>query len=296
MFSEFKDITGFDVKRFIQDSSTFLLSKSQILRSYYDGNNVNPEVFLTELDLLVERYCDFSRIVSLNGRIFNNSQFWELLEVTEDLGTKLLMLTQYSRFLRSSRTSSIGGDMVTVNNSMGQNESIEKLAEQYNSDPLQTFIDNDLNEEKYTNEGGNLLKFRFNRYKSIRVQSIIDNPIGNRVYGKDINKNFKFSFDDIEILQPEKSVEQSFSILTGLRRGQIPENPDRGVDSKAAIGSNMKTIAYPTIMRQLIDAISTDDSFELVRVESVNIEKDSVFIDISAQTIIGDYITGQVSL
>ena len=296
MFNEFEDITGFNVKEFIQDSSSFLLSKSQILRAYYDGKNINPEIFLTELDSLVSKYREFSRIVSLNGRIFNNSQFWELIEVTEDLGTKLLMLTQYSRFLRSSRTSNVGGDMITVSNSMGQNESVEKLASQYNADPLQTFIDNDLNEEKYTNEGGNLLNFRFNRYKSIRVQSIIDNPIGKRVYGKDIDKNFKFSLDDIFTLNPEESVMQSFSILTGLRRGQIPENPDRGVDSKAAIGSNMKTTAYPTIMRQLIDTISTDDSFEFVRVENVNIEKDSVFIDISAQTIIGDDITGQVSL
>ncbi len=85
-------------------------------------------------------------------------------------------------------------------------------------------------------------------------------------------------------------------ILTGLRRGQIPENPNRGIDKKAAIGSNFKTIAYPTIMRQLIDAISTDDSFESVKVENVSTEKDSVFISISAQTIIGDNITGQVSL
>jgi hypothetical protein len=50
MFSEFKDITGFDVKGFIEDSSAFLLSKSQILRAYYDGGNVNPERFLSELD------------------------------------------------------------------------------------------------------------------------------------------------------------------------------------------------------------------------------------------------------
>lgn len=296
MFSEFKDITGFDVKGFIEDSSAFLLSKSQILRAYYDGGNVNPERFLSELDGLVERYNEFLRVTRLNERIFNNTLFWELIDVTEDLGVKLLLLTKYSKFLRSSRVSESGGDMVTINVSMGQNDTVEKLSNQYNSDPFQTFLDNDLNEEKYTNEGGNYLKFRFNRYKSIKVQSIIDNPIGTRVYGKDIDKNFTFSSDDIKVFTPEESVNQSFLILTGLRRGQIPENPNRGIDQKAAIGSNLKTIAYPTIMRQLIDAISTDDSFESVKVENVSTEKDSVFISISAQTIIGDNITGQVSL
>ena len=296
MFNEFKNITGFDVKSFIEDSSSFLLSKSQILRSYYEGKNINPEKFLIELNGLVERYNEFSRITRLNGRIFNNTLYWELIDITEDLGIKLLLLTQYSKFLRSSRTSEPGGNMITVDTHVGQHESIEKMSGQYGSDPLQTFIDNNLNEEKYTDEGGNLLKFRFNRYKSIKVQSIIDNPIGKRVYGKDVDKNFSFLSNDIKILTPEESVFQSFSILIGLRRGQIPENPNRGVDSNAIIGNNIKTIAYPTIMRQLIDTISTDDSFELVKVESVNIEKDSVFIDLSAKTIIDDDITGQVSL
>lgn len=297
MFNEFKNITGFDVRSFIEDASAFLLSKSQILRAYYDGNDVNPEIFLIELDHLVNKYKEFTRVTILNSRIFDNVVFWELLDTVEDLGIKLLMITQYSRFLRSSRTSEFGGDMLTVNNLMGQNDTVEKLANQYGSDVLQTFIDNDLNEEKYTNEGGNLLKFRFNRYKSIKIQTIIDNPIGKRVYGKDINKKFNFLSDDIEFLNPEDSVKQSFFILIGLRKGQIPENPDRGIDLNSIIGSNIKTIAYPTIVRQLIDTIRTDDSFEFIRIDGVSLKDNTnVFIDVSAKTIIGDEIMGQISL
>lgn len=296
MFNEFKNITGFDVRSFIEDASVFLLSKSQILRAYYDGNNVNPEKFLNELDKLIDRYAEFTRVTRLNSRIFDNTLFWELVDLTEDLGVKLLLLTQYSRFLRSSRTSESGGDMIMINTSLGQNDNVEKLANQYSADPLQTFIDNDLNEEKYTSEGGNYLKFRFNKYKSVKVQSIIDNPIGKRVYGKDIDKNFSFLFNDIKCLTPEESVNQSFLILTGLRKGQIPENPDRGIDIKVAVGSNLKTITYPTIMRQLIGTIGTDDSFERVSVESVSLENDSVFISLSSKTIIGEDIIGQVLL
>ncbi len=297
MFNEFENITGFNVKDFIEESSNFLLSKSQILRSYYSGNDVNPEIFLIELDHLVNKYKEFTRVTILNSRIFDNVIFWELLDTVEDLGIKLLMITQYSRFLRSSRTSEFGGDMLTVNNLMGQNDTVEKLANQYGSDVLQTFVDNDLNEEKYTNEGGNLLKFRFNRYKSIKIQTIIDNPIGKRVYGKDLNKKFNFLSDDIEFLNPEDSVRQSFFILIGLRKGQIPENPDRGIDLNSIIGSNIKTIAYPTIVRQLIDTIRTDDSFEFIRIGGVSLKDNTnVFIDVSAKTIIGDEIMGQISL
>jgi len=297
MFNEFENITGFNVKDFIEESSNFLLSKSQILRSYYSGNDVNPEIFLIELDHLVNKYKEFTRVTILNSRIFDNVIFWELLDTVEDLGIKLLMITQYSRFLRSSRTSEFGGDMLTVNNLMGQNDTVEKLANQYGSDVLQTFVDNDLNEEKYTNEGGNLLKFRFNRYKSIKIQTIIDNPIGKRVYGKDLNKKFNFLSDDIEFLNPEDSVRQSFFILIGLRKGQIPENPDRGIDLNSIIGLNIKTIAYPTIVRQLIDTIRTDDSFEFIRIGGVSLKDNTnVFIDVSAKTIIGDEIMGQISL
>lgn len=296
MFSEFLNITGFDVRDFIERASSFLLSRSQIIRSYYESKGNYPEDTFKELDSLVSDYNEFSRVVRINSGRFNSTVFWEILEVCEDLGSKLLVVSNYAKFLRSSRSPKFGGDAVLVQENLGQNESIETIAEKFNSDPMDVFLENSLTEEDYTKDGGNLLNFKLNRYRSVKVQSIVDQPIGDRVYGIDIDKDFSFKENDIKVLPPKETVKQSFGILLGLRKGQIPENKERGIDQNLITGSNSKSVMYPTIMRQLLDSVRTDDSFESVKIEEIRNVEDSSFIELSAKTIIGDDLENRLEL
>ncbi len=290
MLSRFTDITGFDVEDFIRESSDFLISKSQIIRLYYEGKSEFPEEIATELKSLIGDYEEFSRVTRLSGDRFKSSEYWELIDTCEDLGGKLLLVSRFDKFLRSSRSPESGGGVVLINEVLSQNESVETVAERFGTDPLEVFIENDLPEEGYSSEGGNLLKFKFESILSSKVQSIIDQPIGDRVYGVDIDMEFSMSGGDINVLPPKESVRQSLKILTGLRQGQIPENRGRGIDQNLIAGANSKSIMYPTIMRQLVDSVSTDDSFESIKIERISTEKDATFIEISARTIIGENI------
>ena len=70
-------------------------------------------------------------------------------------------------------------------------------------------------------------------------------------------------------------------------KGSVPEFPDDGIDKRLA-GSNINSIQYPVIFRQISKIISKDDSFKSVTLSSITNKDDVIFVNFKIQARTGD--------
>ena len=77
--------------------------------------------------------------------------------------------------------------------------------------------------------------------------------------------------------------------MVNLKKGQNPTFPDQGIDPKLASGRSQITVAYPILFRQLVDTVSTDDTFKSISLKDIRTESDAVYIDVELRTRAGDF-------
>lgn len=286
----FKEATGVDIEQFFLDYINFTDRYLQSIIDYYNGSDISMEAF-NAYDSLLEFETKVDNAFNNNLKRFQTTDYWELIDKFGDAQVKLDTVANLGRWQRSSRLNRYDSN-VSVEYIQKQNETLEKISRKSGSvDPekdwMNLAIQNDINEEKYTSDGGVLLNISFNNYANFRLSNIVDNLNGDNVKGKDILKKFTFVGNDLSVLVGDDSLGQTLETIFNTFKGSIPKFPEDGIDP-SVIGGNIRFIQYPSIFRGLTQLFQKDDRFSSISLLNLERIDDSVFLKMVIKTKIGD--------
>ena len=287
MFDEFKNITGFDLEDFFRRFTDFITNRSQNIIDYYSGllGELDRDSF-GEYESLLEESNFVVNLFDLNMDRFQTVDFWQLMDLSDDVRIKLETIGNFSRFARSSVKKESFTQDVVVKVPLREDETIEELVSRLgstdrDSDWVDVAISNSLEQEDYTNAGGIVLDINFRNNSRFFVEGIIDNPDGDRIKGLDVDKRLEFVDNDLKVLGYDETLDQSLTILVNLRKNDNPEFPDYGLDPSLVIGSNLGSIGLPSIIRQIFQTFSTDDIVQSLQFVNTDIGMDNISLDVN---------------
>lgn len=294
----FKNITSYDIEKFFNSYTYFVNNYYGNIVNYYKGENIDKNSF-NYLDLLNAEIQKIDNLWDFYSKSFDLVDFWEMLDVYENIKIKLSTVNNLGRWLRSSRTDRFNLN-TTLNHVQRQGENIERIAQNFGSidkenDWTTIAIDNSLNEEGYTSEGGVLLKVRLSNNLNFDIKNIVDFFTKENLYGKDILKKFTLENGDLVTLVGFNSLIQTFETIMLTEKGSIPEFPQDGLESNL-VGSNVNAFNYPSIFRNLMNMFQKDDRFSVLELIDIFRKEDGVSITVQARTKIGEILQQEISI
>lgn len=303
-FDQFEVQTRFPLKDFLTDFATFVSRQSKDITSFYNGNTKSPNIkSFNKLSELRERVRELESVIISNQDRFMTTDFWEVLEMVEDIKIKLDTIDNTSKWLRSVITKNSFNPNPETDYILTQQQTLEKVAnnELSSQDPdtewLNIALRNDLSEEDYTSAGGIKMKLSLqNSTSTLRLQTVVDNMQGEKIYGIDLDRNLHFVNNDLATLTPAKSIRQAVEILAGLRKGDNPEFPNDGLQSSLIVGSNLGSIAFPSVVRQMYETFQKDDTLKSFQITKIEQLQDAVFIEFEVNTRLSELLTQTITL
>jgi len=297
----FKKITGINVNNLLSNFVYFVNNSYPNIVDYYAGRLSQPDQ--DSFNLLNKLTIDFDNtilIFDINKRRFKTIDYWDLLDNLEDIKIKLSTITNISKYLRSSIAKGNYNTGVVYEQTLNYNQTLENVStvlgsESPQNDWVNIALNNDLKEESYNTNGGNMLSITFDRNPNLlSMDSVIDNIVGEKMYGKDIYKNIGFENDDLKVLSYIDTVKQAIDTKINLKKGDVPEFPDDGYSN--IVGSDIGAIQFPVLFRQLADVFAKDDSLTGFTLKNVNINKDTVLLDFEVNTRYNQIFPAQLKI
>jgi hypothetical protein len=282
MYDEFFEITGFDLEGYFRRFVDFINNQSQLIIDYYSGllDTLDRDAY-GEYESLLEESSFVINLFDLNQQSFNTVDFWELMEFADDIKVKLETIGNFSRFARSSVKKESFSNEVSVEVAMRENETLEELLTRYgstdrDSDWVDIALTNTLIQEDYNGSGGKVITLTFKNNVRFNVFGVVDNPEGDKIKGKDVDKHIQFEDDDLKVLGFDDTLTQSMGTLLGLKRNDNPEFPQYGIDSSLVVGTSLKSVALPSVIRQIFQIFATDDIVKEIQIVSSDFGQDSL--------------------
>lgn len=209
---------------------------------------------------------------------------WELLELLDEINTRIRVIEALPRFLRVSHKRGMYNQQINKDYVVKDHETPERVAEKDKPDPQDDWVDiyirNRVREVDYeAEEGGYTLELAKESLQSFTLNSVIDRLVGDNIYGKDFDKQFVFEDNDIKVLSPRDTFKQSVNILGTLNKGDIPEVPELGKSPDIAVGENLGAASVPFISREMQETFASDDTMVQFRIEDIRQEGTAIFID-----------------
>lgn len=303
ILDRFEELTKYPVKVFLNNYVDFVDNHYSSIVSFYGGNiPIVPTTAFNLLQKLTMQQREVVNVIVLNSSVLDNYEFWVLTEYVEDIGQSLETANNMSRWMRSATSSDGYKRQVLTDVMLSQGEQLESLERnKLNSSSsrdswVDTAIQNELREEDYDLQGGQLLKVVFKNSSSLFLNSVVDNiDSAEKTYGIDINQQLGWRDDDLSPLSYEETLYQSMNILSSLQKGDDPAFVERGTD-RQLIGGNIAGISYPILFRDLATVFSTDDSFQSFGVTDIKREQDAVTVEYQVQTKAGDFFNKGIQL
>lgn len=287
---EFQEKTKFPLANFLVDSNQFFTSDFPHIVNFYNGNSKTLDrSHIKKLNTLSEQASYILQYFKERKQAFNTVDYWELLDMIEDIKIKFNTSKNISKYLRSSIVDGTDKAGFVYDARMSRNETLEdisfnQLQKSGENDWLDIAFENDLKEVDYDVQGGTQLKLRKQLFQSNLVTSMIDNTIGEKIYGKDIKKSFQYKDDDLETLGYKDTVYQSVEILAKLSKGDIPEYRSLGLRKNIYKGSNFSRLNYSSIVREMNKNFASDDLFTDFVVKELRYEQGDVYIEYQVNT------------
>lgn len=296
--------TNYDLEKFFDRFENFISFGRSDIISFYSGVVEKPNLnSFEEFFSLKEEVDRILNLFTLNSNNFIYNMDWLLLQNVEDIKISLQNLANTYKFFKTTRTENSFKNSTKTTQFKKKNQSIERFSKDSlkTNDELNDWvkiaIDNNLFEEDYeVDEIKELSVFNTNKSSNSVISVIYDNLEGERMYGLDLSRSINLVDDDLEVLSYIETAKQSSFILINLRKGDIPEFSNLGLDLLVLLGNNKNSILVPSIVRQLTSIFNTDDSFSGFEVERIYNEKDSYFIEFSVKTKYELAITELMSL
>jgi hypothetical protein len=297
-FNKFKNTTGYDILEFFNRYSSFMDIYYPSIINYYSGGALDQNAFF-ELDYLLKEVTKIEPLFLLNTNRMDTVDMWELLDLFSDVQVKLLTINKTGKWMRSSRlnTNETG---VKIDKIQYQNETIEMMANDLGySDPqndwMNIAINNQAKEEDYTLEGGTIFSVVFQNNSNIGLDNIVDSGQGKRVLGKDVAKKISFINNDLDVVEFEEAIAQSFEIKMNVQRNSIPEFPEYGINNEL-IGTNAAALSYPALFRDVLALFRQDKRWSNVNLLDIYRKDDMIFMKIEATSILKDSLVTNINV
>lgn len=299
-YDKFEKLTGYKLRTdFLKRFALFTINQKNRITNYYSGKTKNPFApAFAELDYLKNQSSIVKGLMEGNKSSLANTENWELLEMLSNVHSAIKTIDESSRWLRSSISKGNFNTTVNVDVTLKMAQTLEKVSSDVlgSSDSqnrwIQLAIDNDLTEEDYSPQGGNLLKVGFENKKAITISSIVDNiDSSEKVKGLDIQRVYEFTNDDLKVLGYDKTFEQSVEVLTGLKQGDHPGFPELGINKDVVVGSTRNFISYPILTRNFYETFATDDTIRRFKINGMDLENTALKIELEFQDRTGDVVT-----
>ncbi len=289
--NNFSRVAKFPLKQYLIDCENFFKAGYQSMTFFYQGrtNQIKPE-YIQTLERLLKEADDISMSFNFHSSKFQNVEYWELLSMLEDLRGNLWTVKNLSKFLRSSRTNFDYNNSFKFDYFRQQNQTLENISEDVlkdsnsENDWVNIAMRNDLKELDYNNEGGQNIKLYKEKFIANFVTSVIDNMIGEAIYGLDLQKRIEFADDDLKVLTHKETVFQCVSILSTLKRGDVPQFPSFGIDPNITVGGNIGGSSYYKIINALSRNFASDDLFINFQVTNIKYEEGDLYVDFQIDT------------
>jgi hypothetical protein len=296
MYQDFYDITGYDIADFFQQFATFVNNDSQNIIDYYSG--IVPTMNRDSLAIyknLLQQSNYLLNLFDLDKERLTTVDFWTLIDFADDIRIKLETIGNFSKYARSSVQRESFNQNTSVELATRDNETLESMISRLGSndkdnDWVTVALSNQVIEESYTLEGGIILRINMQNNTNFNIQSVLDNPDGDKIKGRDIYKILTFIVDpvtgtgDLQVLSYDDTLHQIGNILTNLRKNDNPEFPYSGMDASLIAGMNFKTVAIPSIIRQIYQTFSTDDIIQQIEILNSKSINDSLFLELNIKT------------
>lgn len=305
IIDRFKKITNYDLLPFY--------SVANVICTQYQQNSNNLNTYLDPntnkvLQQLKSAIDDILALFETYKTQLVETIFFQLLdniETIDDTVTTLLNAKKWGRYFKSSL---IENQIPEVDYVLRQNQTLESVAanvlqsDNPNDDWFDIALNNDLNEEKYSSQGGVNLKLPLHLIglRSINIQSVVDVIDQDTIKGKDIYRVLTFVYDpeidsdDLKNVTGYDCAKQATEILASLVQGDNPDFPGRGMQREIVIGTNLAFLNYPTILRQLNDTFSDDDTLINFNITNFQQQGTAIFVEFQVQTRVGELITEQL--
>ena len=301
IYEHFKTITKKDIYLFLQQVYQFFVNDKNNIIEYYNNNITSTtKKSFDKLNQLIEELRDIFEIIQLNSSLLHHSKWWDFIEMLEDIDSTLNSLKNYNRWSRSSLSFVGYKPFIQQSYFLQQKQSLERVSQDILQDdnPQDDWVniarDNDLNEEKYTTQGGVEVKVtQSNLNKTAdELKSVMDLYVGEKVLGIDVDKKIQFilspdGFFDLKTLSYEQTLLQSVDILAQLKQNGNPEYPNDGIQSDIIVGGNRALLNFAIIIRQLQNSFATDDTIQSFQVQNIQFEQDNLVISYQIESRLG---------
>lgn len=298
-------MTGKDIESFLNKSASFFSNQYLELYRYYSGEQKEigslPFTLLSDL----EKECSiYFEVFTNSKKQLNSTKWYDLLEQLENIDNGLKMSRKINKWTRSSVTKVAYSPNAQYEYTLPQKKTLERVAEQEllsrnpEDDWVDIALDNNLSEEDYSSEGGNILNLELNRIINygVKVRSVVDLMYGKSIYGKDLDKRIQFEDEDLKVLNYDDTIKQAVEILIMLKKRDNPDYINHGLQTIVAVGSTRSALNFPIINRQLTETFANDDTLKQFKVLNVYIEQDNLFVEFSVKTRLDEVESYKISL
>lgn len=297
ILEKFKKVTRYDIEQFLTDYYDFVQDYYPLIVAYYKGGGVSDKAF-TKFDYLKKEIKTIEALIDQHSSTFQTTDFWDLNDRISDIQSSLFTVDNLGRWLRSSRTDRYSSNL-KIDYIQSQNQTLEKIANDLGFSKEAWFnlaVENQINEEDYTNKGGKLLTASFPINSNFDLENIVDSLSTENIYGKDISTSFEINSDgDLTTVKGVESLQQTFKTIMGTTQGSIPEFEEDGIPNYL-VGSNQNVLQYPVLFRSLLSMFQKDKRFVSFEILDINKSEDSVFIKTQTKTIMGEDFIKSVSI
>lgn len=287
----FKLLTKYDIAKYFDECNDFFKTDYQNIANFYNARVDSVETkSVLELKRLIKESDFVNEQFKNNSSKFKTVEFWDLIEFCENLKSKLELCSNLSKFLRSSRTEFNFGKGYSHEYQLSNQQTFEDVSQEIlkdntpDDDWVNIALKNNIREIDWSISGGKNLTLYREKFIQNFVTSVIDNMSGEKIYGLDIKKKIEFFENDFVVLSYKETVFQSVEIMSKVKRGDIPEFSSLGVPSSLYIGSNLASLSYSSVIRDMKKVFSTDDLFINFKINEIKQDQDNFLIDFSIET------------
>lgn len=287
-FYNFSLITGFDIKSFMESYVDFNENhKSAIIEYYRSGGTSNKGSF-QYLETLIEDATEVIGFFNIHKEDFNNMVYWNLMDQVDSFRQNLQIL-KTPKFQRSTIGNNYNSPKGEMEITTKQGDTLEKITSSLNfNDPQNEWVSlavkNNLAEEDYSVDGNYVIRVSFSTSDNFYIRSVVDQLVGERVLGLDADRKITFENDDLKVITYQETLFQDVEILATLKQNDNPLYPQDGLSTKFIAGSNVASLAYGSIFRQMFNTFATDDTLQSFSIRDIKVEPDAVFVDYEVST------------
>jgi len=295
LLEKFKDITRYDLEKYLLAYDIFISDNLSPIIGYYSGTSpMVPSSQLKFLNNLINESQVLDQVINSNRNGFKTNDFWDLLELVDNIKLTLVTILNTPKWSRSSTTNGHAISKVETDVILKQRQTIEMMTGSTLgfADEHQSWYDiairNDLREEAYTPEGGTKLNVTTSNSQSFEVNSVVDILSRETIKGKDVLKKITWDDNDLKVLSGDDAFMQTVNILVNLKKGDNPEFIEDGLNKNLAAGQNINSVSYPILIRQLTEIFNGDDTISDWNLTSIEKVQDGVFVELEITSKSGE--------